>query len=716
MTFLNQDGWAGLMLTGSEVDARLPDVARIEERTYANATFQGIAYKRLASQASGWASADGSKRAVDVTTYDSYTADFCPSQTTLTTSHGTLVTQTTRATVASLAKNLHCLEAKVVQTGHHPDATLDFTQETDLVRNAAGRITQITMPGHSGAYVAQTVAYDTDNDVLSAAQPGHGATTVTYDPATKMIAKVTSPDGVVRTVAARDPVTDAVLDELTDRGGAQMHDGARFDGQERLVAKWSDADGSTATAPREAYSYLYATALTPAAVRVHALVDAKAQSYADTTELFTASQEKIGAARLHDSGWVLDGFVARSRAQGKRDTFAVATQPSSASLGALDYATLLGGAPARIEDDTTSTLGVDVATSTALHADVTKATSTAMSVGPDGMLARTTLVNGANATTTKLDAAAKLTVAYVDEAGTAWGYVYDALGRLRYVALPDGAHHAVTYDEYGRVATIVRDGIARIASDYTPATGGGTTDLVAAKTYGSAPASGASVPQRKTAFTYDAAGRKLVETDTDLTNAATKTFAFTYDAPLKGLLSGVTGAGYSKAFAYRADGKLVHRTVSIDGYRKVDTDLAYRVDGSVSDRTTTVRDPAGNVLTTSAHHEDVDAYGRAASASLNGAPLWSTSFDSLGRPAATTFATGDAVTFAYDGLTRAFVGFDESRAASGGWSGPATTRVKYDARGFVGSEVLGVGGSRVQRAYTYSPQGFLVQAIDGSLQ
>jgi YD repeat-containing protein len=728
MSFLNGDNWGGLLLSGRQTDGRLPDVVKVEERAYADASFQGLPFKRLAQSASGWTSADGTKRAVDVTTYDTYEGAFCPSQQTLTTAnHGTLVTRTTRANPADLANHLHCLEARIVRSGAHGDGALDFGDERTIARDSAGLVTQIAAVGPDGPMVEEQVAYDSDHDPLRISVPGKGTTAIEYDPATKLPAKVTTPDGVSR-IASRDAVTDATLTVLIDRGGSRSTDFASYDGQERLASHWSDLDASSALAPDQRYEYSYASTNHPATLTAHTLVDAATGVYRHTTELYTAANEKMAAAQLHGSGWVFDGLVARSRARRLEEHVQIANQPAATSFASIDYATLLrsngGSLPVATASTTSSTLAMDVATATRFHVDVTKATTTTLAVTGDGQLSRATLVNGTNATTALLDPTGKLQLGYVDEAQTTYGYAYDALGRLRVVTLPDGARHRVTYDAYGRQSAIVRDGVERIENKYL-AVPGSTTDLLLTKVITPVSSSSASsTPARAIAWTYDAAGRKVVERHTDLTSAAETAFTFFYDgstpaAPTAsgaaGLLTGVSGDGYTKAFTYRADGKLTHREVALTGFRTIAMDITYREDGTSLDEKIVVMDPQGNVLQRSTHRQEVDTFGRPSTTSWNGAPLLTTAYDDLGRPSTALFSTGDSVSLAYDDLTRNLIGFDQTRAA-GAWAGVASTRTKRDDRGFVGREVLGIGPLSVERTYSYSPQGFLTLAIDGVRQ
>jgi YD repeat-containing protein len=141
--------------------------------------------------------------------------------------------------------------------------------------------------------------------------------------------------------------------------------------------------------------------------------------------------------------------------------------------------------------------------------------------------------------------------------------------------------------------------------------------------------------------------------------------------------------------------------------------MGYREDGSVRDRTVTVLDASGATLSTTAHHDDVDALGRTSGTTLNGAPLATYTYDGFDRPSAAAFTNGDSVALAYDGFTRDWVGVSTTRAG-GAWSGTAVAQFKHDTRGFIGQELLGVGPGTVRRTYGYSAQGFLSTSTDGA--
>jgi YD repeat-containing protein len=697
LSFLNEDRASGVLLGSVEADARVPSLVKFAERTYDDASIAGVAWKRLRTERRGWRA--GMQEVADTTTYDAYDG-VCPTHVTEQTARGTLVTETTRAGV--LASHLHCLESRVVRSGTHADPSLDFRVEQTIARNAAGQLTELATLGPDGSEVEQRVTYDADGQIATVEAPGHGTLTTAYDAATTLLREVATGTGLTTRVEARDPSTDTVTGRATLHGSLALREQLRFDGQERLVARWNDADGSSETSPAETYAYAYATTNTPASVTLRTRVDDG--STRENVELYDGADEKLATAVRAPAGWVFDGFTAISRSARERDRFVIGNQ--SASPATLDYATLLGGSPARVQTESASAFGFAAAASTTFHARVTREATTTLALDATGLV-RTELVNGLYGTAKRFDVGDKLETAFTDEAGNTWTYRYDALGRLRDVILPDGAHHRVAYDAYCRVHEIRRDGVATATYAYR-ALDGGTTDQVASVTWSSAPTDGtAPVAQRTETFTYDSAGRVLQHAFAD-DALATRTFTFAYDGDLP---TTITGDGFTKTLAYRGDGKLARRTIAIDGFRTIDTRFAYLGDGSVRTRTVTVTDPAGAVVASTAIDNNVDALGRPATTSLDGVPLETVQYDAFDRASAIAFANGDSVSLTYDDLTRALVGRVQSRA-DGAWGGDAVVRMTHSPRGFVGEETQAVGGDHLVRSYQYSPQGYLTAVVD----
>lgn len=689
MEFLNEDIASGLLLSSTETDTRVPDLARIVERSYDDATLFGIPTKHVREERTGWRTLDGLKEVVDTTTFGAYDG-VCPTHVTTTTSHGTLVTETTRSPVLPL--HLHCMESRVVRSGSHADPALDFRIEQTIARNAAGQLTELATLGPDGPMIEQRATYDGDGDMVALETPGKGTLNLTYDPGTKLLASLVGADGVVKRVSARDPRTDALLEHVVDRGALVVHQDARYDGQERLVATWNDADGSSATTPAETFAYRYATTNTPAAVVIRTL--AEAGIYRERVELATGADEKLATATHAPGGWVFDGFTAISRATREHDRFVIGNQTAS-PLG-LDYQTLLAGQPARVGTASASAFGFTTAASETFHTGIAKQTATALVIDDHG-LARTETVNGLLTTRHGLDPSAALVMGFTDEAGTTWSYGYDALGRLRDVALPDGAHHRVGYDNYGRIRAIQRDGVGSASYAYR-ALASGPNDQVATITWTPA-LPGAP---RVESFVYDAAGRMAQHTFVDA--SGTRSFAYTW---LGDLAATVAGPDFTKTLRYRADGKLVHRTIEIPGFHTIETDLDYLTDGRSRGQTFLVDGQA------TALHDSVDAYGRVAASTLDGHPLATYAYDTFDRASTIAFANSDSIAFAYDSLTRQPIGHTQMRA-DGAWPGPATIELTRNARGFVGSELRGLGADQTTRTYDYSAQGFLTGVSDAN--
>src|SRR5262249_29734482 len=140
----------------------------------------------------------------------------------------------------------------------------------------------------------------------------------------------------------------------------------------------------------------------------------------------------------------------------------------------------------------------------------------------------------------------------------------------------------------------------------------------------------------------------------------------------RGLLTAVAGNGYTKLFTYRPDGSLSSRSVTLNGWRTVQTQLTYFDDGSIRERVITVLGADGSVLSTTDLVSQVDANGRLKTTLLGGAPLASYAYDGNGQLSSVSFAGGQSVGFRYDGVTRRHVGLDQ---ASGTWTGSTTTQL-----------------------------------------
>ncbi|WP_375772823.1 FG-GAP-like repeat-containing protein [Archangium gephyra] len=704
VNFLNADSYSGLLSSSTQHDTLSPGLHTYEYRQYEDALYQGVPWKRLKEEGSGWAQEDGQALGERVE-YLAYEAEVCPSKTVRHTPSGTLTTEKWRAHPVALAGHPHCLESGTRLTGNHPNTSLDFSNEVHLVRNNVGLVERVEDVSAAGdVLLLQEVVYRPDFLIDRVTVPGKGTTRFVWEPGTQQLLQLISPDGVVVEPSARHPLTSAPQALTTWRGSRAFTQSFAFDGQERLQKQWDSLGRTSEATPGLSLAYRYATATQPGSISLTTLVDADAGANSTAVEWQTASGESVAKASRIPEGWKVDGLTTRSRALLETKAHVRSALGTGVDVTALDYASLLSGTDV-VGTLTSSGLGFEASSLARLHTDVSRQVLTQLSVEA-GLLKQQSIENGTHSTRRFLDAQQRL-VAYEDEANTRYTYNYDALGRLREVLLPGGTGHRVHFDGHGRVSHVVRDGIAQVAYTYQSGTG-----LLSAKTFLSA----AELPVRKEDYVYDASGRQVLVRHTDMLSGATQDYRFYYDgatptsparAEATGLLSAVDGEGYTKLFEYRADGKPERKTLHLKGWRTVETSLAYREDGSVRQLRMCHSQADGVPLGCTTLANTPDAFGRPSLLRLNSQVLAELQYNAEGQLAAAAMAGGNWVAFAYDALTRAPSGF--SQAGPGLWS---SIGWRFNARGLTGTENLEVGGLSLSRAHSYSPQGFLASSTD----
>ncbi|ATB33250.1 RHS repeat-associated core domain-containing protein [Melittangium boletus] len=704
--FLQDDTTSGLLLDQSERDALTPDVLRFSSRTYDTVSFQGLPWRRLKEERAGYRDGAASP-GVEIderTEYLSYQADVCPSETVRRSRHGTLTTTKTRAWVPAFAQHLHCLDEDITLRGTHLSPDLNFLHRAHLSRNTLGQVERVESIDGLEVMTLQEVVYRADHLVDRITLPGRGTTRFDWHPGTSQLRRVEAPDGVVVQATSFHPVTDALLELTTSRGLNRMAQRFRYDGQERLVKQWDDLGGASETTPNMLLAYHYATATQPGNVAVKTLVDAALGVVTSSVEWQTGAGEGVGQAVRTPEGWVVDGLTTRSRnlLEVKKHVRPVLTAQTDVTT--LDYTRLLADTDV-VSTLRSSGLGEEAESLVRLHADVTRQQRTEWSL-EDGLLRQEAIENGTHSQRRYLDASKRL-VAYEDEARARYTYTHDALGRLRQVRLPDGKSHRVSFDGHGRAASVVRDGVASVTYAYVPG-----TMSQSKKTFRTLQ----GVPIREESYAYDAIGRKLSDLHTDLLSGATQLNRYYYDGatpeqPLRrdmpGLLTAVEGDDFQKRFAYRVDGKLTYHSLRLSNWRTVDSALSYRENGSVRQEVVCLRDASGAILQCTTQGNTPDAFGRTESMSLNGTPLAALAYNGQGQLATASLHGIGQVTFTYDSLTRAPVGFSQATPHL-----TSSTSWRYDARGLIGSETLAVGALGLQRVHGYSAQRFLSSSTD----
>ncbi|MCP3143031.1 RHS repeat-associated core domain-containing protein [Pyxidicoccus xibeiensis] len=702
--FLNGDYYSGLPASSTQHDTQSPGVHGYTYQTYEDAVFQGLPWKRLEETGNGWAQADG-LAVGEWTKYVRYEAEVCPAEVTQHTAHGTLKTETWRASPSGLGVSLHCLQARTLLTGMRPDSTVDFKYEARLTRNSAGQVEKVEDVSADGdVLTVQQAVYGANALIQSVTEPGRGTTTFEWEPGTLQLSRVVSPDGVVMEAGDVHPTTGAIQQLSTLRGSRSYSQYFRYDGQERLAKRWDDLGGASEVNPQLLLAYRYATDTRPGSFSTSALVDSLTGSTRAAVEWQTATGESLGIASRIPQGWAVKSLSTRNPLLLEKKTHVRPALGASVDPQGLDYATLLAGTDV-VSTLRSSGLGFDSSAISRLHADVQRQVASQVQL-VDGLLMQEAVENGADAIHLFMDTQ-KRTVAYEDEAGTRYTYRYDSLGRLRGVGLQDGKNHGVHFDGHGRVSRVDVDGTASVAYAYQPG-----TSLLARKTF----LSTAGIPLRTEDYGYDAIGRKVLDVHTDLSSEESLSYQYFHDgatptspadADSVGLLTAVRGPGYLKQFEYRVDGKPTRSTLRFDGWRTVETLLDYREDGSVRSESACVRLSDGTSQGCTVLANTLDVHGRTASLSLNAAPLAALAYDAEGLLAGASLTGGRWASFTHDSLTRAVVGFSQ-----GGPGLQSSTSWRYGPRGLVTSETFQVGSQSLTRVHDYSPQRFLTSSTD----
>jgi RHS repeat-associated protein len=303
-----------------------------------------------------------------------------------------------------------------------------------------------------------------------------------------------------------------------------------------------------------------------------------------------------------------------------------------------------------------------------------------------------------------VDAAGKL-VRKTDENGVTHRYVYDALGRLVHVDTPDGGH-SLAFDGFGRAARVTRDGIGAITYTYAAGTG-----LLVRKQR--LDAAGAVTDTSDTL--YDAIGRPLQVSQTAGHEASN--LSFDYDghldgATVPGQLGRSTrsrGDGWERSQLFDPLGRAYEQHTTLTGWRDLTSDKTYRPDGSIASDSLTIRDGGGAITFSSTQETVLDGFGRVTALHVDGAVLYTLSYDDEGRLARADFTSGAALAFDYDPVTHERRGHQlQAPDSTGG------VQWERDPRGLVAAETYTNATTTTRCDYTYDGRGALLSAAAGA--
>jgi len=699
--FLNDDDISGVHSLSEDTDDRTPGIVRFTRQGYDDFVSHGVRWLRPLLVETGYRNGNGSVRLSTTTQYTTYERDICPTVIETTSPSGQLVSTSTLTSVAAIPDELHCLTGSQSLFGMHPDSSLDFTYLVNLARNDLGQVTRVTQFGPTMTpLVLQDISYGADHRVASIGAPGRGTTVSTHDGLGRLTT-LTDPVGIVTRVGAFDSVSDALLELETARPNAPLTAFFEYDGRERLQASWDDVSGAGPGQPLVSYAYQDPTSTSPGRIDTQTLADAITGTSRRAVDLLAADGEPLVAG-----AWLGDHFslgaasITFRNTLTKRSSF-VGTM-TDAALSAMTSADVRAlGTP--LLETVTAGFGYPVQTTTTQQAGVVGTVTTELLLGPTELVTRVHQPGGFTSESA-VDAAGKL-VRKTDENGVVHRYTYDAIGRLVHLATPDGGH-TLAFDGFGRPARVAADALGAVTYAYDA-----TTGLPIRKQR--LDATGMVTDTSDTR--YDAIGRPVQVAQTAAKNASELSFDYdgqlgsTTQAGQLGRLTRVRGDGWERSSLFDALGRPYEQHLTLTGWRDLTSDKTYRADGSVSSDTLTIADPAGTVTFSSTKETVLDGVGRIAALKVDGAVLYTLSYDAEGRPARADFTSGEAITFDYDAVTHQRRGHQVDAPDSTGG-----THWERDPRGLISAETYLHGSTTTRRDYSYDGRGALTRATTGA--
>jgi RHS repeat-associated protein len=701
IAFLHDDDVAGVPSLSEDRDDRTPGIVRFTRSVYDDVLAKGVRWLRPSLVESGFRSAAGDVTLADTTQYTTYERDICPTVVITHSPGGQLISSTTLASVAAMPDELHCMPRRQSLLGAHSNAALDFSYLVDLERNGLGQLTHVTQFDPALHLLAlQDLTYDANHRIATIGAPGRGTTVVEYDPLGRLDA-LTDPTGVVTQVDSVDPVSDLLLGLATVRPNASVTSFFDYDARERLQATWDDFSGSSPTLPLMSFAYQDATSTLPGRIDTKTLADAITGTSRSAVALVAADGEPLVAGT-----WLGDHFSLGATSIAFRTTLAhrgsFVGAVSDATLAALTSTELRAlGTP--LIDTVHAGFGHPIQTTTTQQTGVVGTVTTELLLSGSELVTRVHQPGGFTAESAD-DAAGRL-VRKTDENGVIHRYSYDALGRLVRLDTPDGAH-TVVFDGFGRHERVVREGIGSVTYAYSP-----TTGLLSRKQR--LDASGAVTDASETS--YDPIGRPIQVAQTAA--SVSSNLSFDYDGQLDtttvagqlGRLTRVRGDGWERRELFDPLGRPYEENTKLTAWRDVTCDKTYRADGSVAKNVVTISDAKGRATFASTKETVLDDLGRVHALHVDGAVLYTLSYDSEDRLARADFTSGEAITFDYDPVTHHRRGHRvEAPDASGGvhWD--------HDPRGLITAETYVHGATETRRDYEYDGRGAVTRAATAS--
>ena len=722
VNFFNDDDVAGVVLSDVYQDTDA-GYYKFIETDYESLSFEGVLFLRQIGKREGYRNLDESLDVSFETEFLAYERVICPISKRTTTRHGVLNELYTIFDGTGLADSMHCLPETSVTTGIHTDIELDFTHSLEIGRNEIGQITSVTAINGMDRLILQEMGYDSNHRINHISKSGLLGTEFLYDPATGLLAGVYTPDGVAAKVKDIDSRTIDVLQVDKVRGSSIYKNYFSYDKHERLYKSWDNLGISSKDNPLESIEYIYAMLDAPAQIKKKTLKNSKVKK--QKVMLKTAKGEEIANLIKSYRGWVVGKMIQRNPELGEATNFyRELLRVSDEDLNELDYLELNDSASATLINQKNSNgYGNTVYEWNQIQAGVTNNISgVAGIIGED--LVETKTENGVYSINAGMDSQGKVLWSE-NQDGNVSSYVYDALGRIVGITLPDGSTHKLQYDNFGRPETVTRDGAAQIRYAYYPDTG-----LLESKTILSSISGPGILPiiDRMVTYEYDAIGRVIAEFHSLEVTGETRLYTYEYDGEnggdfiknQQGFLTNVEGDDFKRVMTYNKKEENDSIVLSLSDWRTVTEKKSFYEDGTVKEVSTVVIDNDSESELHSVNQEYYyDSFGRFYKMYLNGLVLFKVYYDDENRMNRILFRSGDSIEYNYDSTTYKQNGYiQQTYAGSSSRSGSAALDNTFamnwnlNDRGFVQREEFSIGDTIWHRDYTYNSRGYLAGSVD----
>ena len=665
---------------------------RVETFGYDSVSFEGLKFNLHDSTSLTYEKNNRTTTAIEsrILSFDG----ICPEISQVTKPSRTLTQSFSYFSNSSWSDHPHCLSEKTSFQGKHDESSLDFFELIESQRNRFGQV-EFLYVGRDRKLI-QSVDYHPDSNRLqSVVEPSGKKDSFTFDDDYEYIKGTRSSDGSRASVNEYNTLLDRVKSVEMKRGNSDstpFTETFGYDYLGRLTSKTNNLFNKPKK--NQQFSYEYPTNSKPARLRIRSLTGAG--EYAEVIELSTGTGRDAGTIEKSKSGYYIKNSTRHFVSTDTKRFAATGDRPRSTSSVTYDdqkdlteisfqkFSKLGGLEEAEIDWEENETEKLNVSYSVA-----------------SGRLQKKETTNG-QFTEISLFDGERNKVASVDAESNTYRFKYDAMDRLREVTLPSGEKHTVSYNSYGEIEEIRRDGIGRINHSYYP-----DSRLLDTKTF----INSSGRTDRSEKYEYDSTGRKSQTTYRK--GSVTRKVSLFYDGKTAarpslrtgeiGFLTGVGGERFQKEFTHYRNGQAKDFKLIIDGTAALEKSYAYHPNHSlervdVSDGINGANYAISYIYNNLGQLDQIIA----ADSTLELA------YDSIGRIESVTKGPSK-YSFIYDAHTKARRGVSLKIGTES-----KSYRFKYDDRGYFETEDFNLQNQSKTRTYSYDQRGFLDLASSAS--